>query len=38
MGVDAGGKFFGGEPDEVFKAGGEELVERDGLEVDDDVA
>jgi hypothetical protein len=36
--VDAGGELFGGEPDEVFEAGGEELVERDGLEADDEAA
>ena len=36
--VDAGGEFFGGKPDEVFEAGGEELVEGDGVDVDDDGA
>ncbi len=38
VGVDAGGELVGGEPDEVFEAGGEEFVEGDGFEIDDDAA
>jgi len=36
--VDAVGELFGGEPGEVFEAGGEELAEGDGLEIDDEAS